>query len=214
MRKFAMLLMAVVMLAFISSTAFAGITNVTVVNPDNSGELNGWVTNDILIDFTGIWTGSQILTDVGPGSIYQDAGGGEIPPSAFIVGLVPSAQWDTFMASGSTLLDGPDGNPSPGSWAADLGSVGPATFDTNLLDKSWNPPGGADIADRNGFLIARVTLADTTNSGVELLASAGGDIFTIPGFVENGVISFIPEPSSVALLGLGLIALVGYRRRK
>ena len=117
------------------------------------------------------------------------------------------------------MADGPDGNPSAGGSAINLGSVAAQpTWDVDLLDQSWNPAGGQDIFDRNGFLIARITLTDTTNSSVSFLVATGDATgstnFIIEGFVTDGVISFIPEPSSVALLGLGLIALVGYRRRK
>jgi hypothetical protein len=101
------------------------------------------------------------------------------------------------------------------------------------IDQSWNPAGGNVIEDQDGFMIARLTLSNNANGMFRFVSSAGG-VISVPEIVSasgavfaggetgvtvpivNGVIGegvIIPEPSTVILLGIGLVGLVALKRR-
>ena len=151
----------------------------------------GFVTNDLKISFTGQYTGVQLLTPVLPaGSIYQDAVGSAIPPNAAFIPVFPTLAFDTFVAQGSPTAGGPDGDPSPGGGAVDLGGAPGAVFTSSQINQAWNPAGGVTITDRSDFLAARLTLSTQVNSSFSALASSGGSPFLIHGSIVDGVLRF------------------------
>ena len=217
MKKITCLAVAVVLGFAIS--AQAGVTNVAVVQVDNSAggaELDGFVTNDILIDFEGQYTGSQLFLDSGqPQGIYQNGiNAGKGAPSVGLAIAIPAVGFDTFIAQGTPTSDGPAGNPSAGGGAVDLGQDAAAVFDTSIINQAWNPAGGqTGTTDQSNFLIARVTLRNDVTTPTFLLASAGGQRIQLEGTVTNGQISFIPEPSSILLGTFGILSIFSLRRR-
>jgi hypothetical protein len=195
----------------------AGIVGVSAVQVDNSGggaPLANYVTNDILISFTGQYTGSQILLDTGVlGGLYQDANGGTLPPNGGFFGFVPSLEFDTILAQGSTVQGGAFGEPSVGGGAVDLGGAAGAVFDSQQINQATNPSGGTIILDQNDFVVARISIRNDVSQPVFFLASAAGEISQLQGAVTNGVLAFVPEPSTLILGGFGLMSILGVRRR-
>ena len=165
---------------------------------DNSGggdAVEGFVTQDLSVDFDGRWTGCQLLVELDTGSIYQDAAGGVTPPTDFIVGLVPSAAFDTFVAAGGAT-SGTSETFSLGGGAVDLGASPTAQFDAAGINQAWNPPGGAAILDRTDFVTARVTLSADATGTWKFLVSSGGEMQTYEGSISDG--EMIPEPTGTA----------------
>ena len=205
---------------FTANFASAQVSSIDFAEVDNSGggaELAGMVTNDILATFAGQYTGSQLIVDLEDGGvIYQNAiNAGKGAPSAGLVVGIPATAFDTFVAQGSPTADGPAGNPSAGGGAVDLGGAAGAVFDTTAINQAWNPAGGqTGTSDQSDFLLARVTLSNTSNGTAHLLVSAAGArniMRDIP--VVNGVIGIVPEPTTLALCALGLVGIASTRRR-
>jgi hypothetical protein len=196
--------------AFVTGIAFtataglaqAGILNVYAVQVDNSGggaALDGFITTDIFIDFEGQYNGSQMLLQLGGDQIYQDAVGSDFPPSPVFIGVFPSLEFDTFLTLGTAVDESPT-NPNPAifSGAVDLGGAPSAIINNSILNAAWGAPGGVAISDQVGFLVARLTLAETVNGILSFLSSAGGDISPVfEVCIANGImpLTCIPEPS-------------------
>jgi hypothetical protein len=212
--------------AFVTVIAFsatAGLAQAQVLNTyacqvDNSSggaPLDGFITIDIFIDFEGQYNGAQMLLDLGAGDIYQDGVGNDFPPNPAFLGVFPSLAFDTFVAMGSAVDDG--NNPNLNGGAVDLGGAPGAIISDSMLNAAWGPGGGVLIEDQVGFLVARVTLANTVNGSLLFFGSSGSGAFTpleIP--IINGAMGLeacIPEPSTLPLLLLGLSA-IGIRRRR
>jgi hypothetical protein len=184
--------------------ASAGVNAFKFAQVDNSAggaELAGYVTNDILIDFTGQWTGAQAL--MGPfdaGSIYQHPSGGIRPPEEIPIPIIdPALVFDTYVVGAA-----PDPiEPVP----PELRSIIARKFDDREIDVAWSPGGGEIIMDQTDFPIMRLTLRNDVNGTAAFLASAGGDPSTVDGFIHNGILSFVPfvpEPASGLLVGVAL----------
>ncbi|MEQ9406145.1 MAG: PEP-CTERM sorting domain-containing protein [Fuerstiella sp.] len=86
----------------------------------------------------------------------------------------------------------------------------------NLLDA---PSSTGTLADALAA-IATFTVGQTVSYGVNVVNPPGGvnEMWATPGVVEvSGVVSTataVPEPSSLAVLGVGIAGLVTCRRRK
>ena len=204
--KIAKFVLPAIAAGFMASSAMGAVSAVAPVTVDNSSggaPLVGFITNDLTINVDSDWTAAALLTSLSSGSIYQDAFGGDVdPPSAAIIGLVPSAEWDTYVTN-------PGGGASAAGAAGDVGGD-VQEVSTTELDISWNSP-GADTDDIGVISIARITLSDDANGSLTYAITVAGDAgkttITLP--IVNGVIT--PEPASLALLGLGGLAVL--RRR-
>jgi hypothetical protein len=210
MRRF----VAILTVLALAPLASAAVTDMQINEVDNSvggAALSGYYTQDVVIDFDGEWTGSQLLIQLSTGDVYQDGVGTAQPPQEAFFATFASLEFDTFVAAGGTT-NGTSETFSLGGGAVDLGGDPTAQFDSAGINQAWNPPGGAGIADRTGFALARVSLSDDASGTWTLLASAGGEISTYEGPVEGG--AMVPEPATMSLLALGGLGVLIRRRRR
>jgi hypothetical protein len=212
-------------IALMAGTSLAQISALNIATQATDPDLAGHTANDLLIDFSGQYTGSQMVVTLTSGAIYQNAMGAVGPPNNVLVDLAgfEALKWDTFVTQGSAITGGAAGETGIGGGAVNLGGSPTAQFNTEGINQGWNPAGGANVMDQSGFLVARVTLTNDAMGELRYIGSAAGSIsvggdtngLTLP--IVNGVVGgggvVIPEPSTVILLAMGLVGLVALKRR-
>ena len=209
-KKFIATLTVVTML-FTASSAKAQVSN-TGWTSDGGASLDGFVVYDLTASFTGQYTGAQLIVELTAGSIYQDTAGGTTPPNQAVINAIPTLEWDTFVAQGSSVADGPSGNPSPGGGAVDLGGAAAAVFSNAAINQAWNPSGGqTGTSDQTDFLLTRLTLSNDALGTAQWLVSAAGTPLSLSLPIVDG--KAIPEPTTMVLAAFGLIGVVASRRR-
>jgi hypothetical protein len=184
LKEFTMIKKIATLVTAIAFIATAGLAQAQIIDSyvnlvDNSAggaPLDGYVTNDVYISFAGQYNGAQMLLDLGAGDIYQDGVGNDFPPNPAFLGVFPSLAFDTFVAMGSAVDDG--NNPNLNGGAVDLGGAPGAIISDSMINAAWGPGGGVVITDQVGFLVARLTLADTANGVLYFFGSAGSGPFT------------------------------------
>jgi hypothetical protein len=216
--------------------AHAQATNLRIEPVDNSAggaALDGYVTTDLFIDFTGSYNGSQMLIELEQGTIYQDPLGGNIPPAIGVADLFPSSGFDTFVALGTPTLPGPFGQPNPFGGAINLFGEATLQFDEARINAAWTTQGGAIFSNQADFLSARVTLSEDARGTWSYFASSNGQwtaiatdggvrtgmtpvVYEGHGVIEAGHLRIvIPEPSTVWLaIAAGLCCAARYLSRR
>ncbi len=199
--------------ALSACTANAALTSVEVVNSTNANTPAGFVSNDIIIGFEGQLFGQQMIVNLDSGTINQDAFGNNLAPTDALLGPFPALAFDTFVAMGGATNDTSASTLFVGGSTELPGSTGTEKFDTEGLDAAWAPSPGVVIEDQINFMTARIVLSDDANGVALYFGNAGGQGLTLDsGTIENGVVSFIPEPSTALLAGLALVGFVARRK--
>ena len=200
-------LIALVVVASLASTASAVIT-MEVVPVDNSAQLTGYVTQDLVITTDSDWLGAQLVVQPdATGLIYQDDMGNTNPqsPNPAFFSAFPTLEFDTYVTDGNL------GQSVSTTGAVDLGGPASAIFDGDELSIAWY----TDATDNIGtFVAARVTLADTAGGTWKFLATAfpaeGPRVELMDGTIVGGV---MPEPATMGILALGGLIALKRRRR-
>ncbi len=191
--------LAAVVLAGVPALALANITTSLVPNSGSTIPA-GYKSYDLKITSDTDWTNQRLDLTLTQGSIYQDGFGGDTQPNPLFFSIAPSLQWDTFFTT-------PGGFPNTAGTGTAPGFAGTNTITSTTLGVSWfdsvtNAPGT--------YTVARLTLSDNAvgaYSGNGFDAQSGGT-----GTYFSGNIN-VPEPASLAVLGLGAVALMARKRR-
>ena len=184
-------LIALAILTGVSVTATGELT-VEFCSVDNSScpELSGYVTQDIVINTTSDWLGSQLLVTLdSPGQIYQhplnsthnspdpDLITNGAPP---FIDPMPELAFDTYVGNGVL------GKSVPTLAPVDLGAT-EELFTEDEISILWFATSPNDIGE---LALARVSLADTANGTWAFLVTAApsdGPRIEIGGKVIDGV---------------------------
>jgi hypothetical protein len=142
------------------------------------------------------------------------------------ISMTPGQSISLYVASSGTLL-GLDAIVSVEGDAIITAAMSPADCSVYGWDPGWPLPpvwmnpksveiGGANFGGNNMPIIGYVTIQYGSGTAVVSIAPSFGfggstDIYSDPAVISNGVVTLIPEPVTLALLGLGGLFL---RRRK
>lgn len=185
---------------------FSGVASAFVdiewVPVDNHGLIPGYSTYDMYIDTDGTWCCSAMVFELSQGSFYQDPLGGITKPSPALISLVPTVEFDTYVAEGDYL----DIIVLPG--AGDVGGEPFLIFDETILNLSWAPPGGARSTGR--FHLVRVSItSDAEGSWIMGTVGTGIPRIDFAGTVED----LVPEPGTFGLLAVPAVLIARRRMR-
>jgi PEP-CTERM motif len=193
----------VIAAGFVASSASAAIT---ASNTPNLAVAGG-VSNDWTVTTDTDFLSAVVLVELTSGSL--------INPNSFAPGV--ETFFNAFPGSLDTFLSA-NGNPSVGiaGGAGDLDAGAPAaaTFGGAVaLGVAWFSP-GADADDIGaGLPIGSFAFTDDSQGTWALRTiNAADDQENLTGVVVNGVMTVIPEPASLALMGLGGLAALRRRR--
>ena len=156
---------------------------VQVDNTSGGAALDGFVTNDLLVNSEDRLLGFQMILVLEEGSIYQDPYGTDLPPSKIAVGAIaPSLAFDTFLAVGSPFANGTYGVSGPHGKAVNFWRgddrpyykrlTGPPEMNDQVINVAWSTVGGEAVTGVEDFLISRVTLSDDASGYWAFLGSA------------------------------------------
>jgi hypothetical protein len=133
--------------------------------------------------------------------------------------ISPDAGYEITLTSLQFAMNGSNTAPAQGRWGYRIGTGSFNTFDFTLANATPTSLTTWDFAD---FTTSQTVefrfwaFGTTSISGGTSAAGGTVRIANITGndLVLNGSVALIPEPSTYALIGLGLAALVFLRRRK
>jgi len=117
-----------------------------------------------------------------------------------------------FLTGQSTILVTPGQTGSPFEWALSTVGVGTAIYSQNLHST------GTGVTNGTVERLAEFSITGGANAGATVLAWEDGTDFDYNDLVVQvtTVSSVVPEPSTLAIAGLGALGMIGYglRRRK
>ncbi len=201
-------LVASVLVLAAACAAQAAVTNVKTVQVPQAVVPNT-ITNDILVDFTGILRGQQMLLTLTSGSIFQSPApfGGNTAPSSGFFGFAPTAEYDTFVTVGGTTLETSQSVLVVGG-AADLQVGAALKFDTQGINVAWAPSPGVNIDGGNDFVTSRITLSNDAVGSLIYFGSTSagtGDPLTRTLSIANGCIDCLVDGNAPLVDPLNLV---------
>jgi len=206
MKKMKMMkyVLPVIAAGFAASSAQAALTfNVTSDAVTVPGFVINVITVDSDSDLTAVGATSQGLT---AGQLNQVTFGSFVPAATSNIGN-PADSFLSINGDGASVLQAGGG--------VNTGGGTPAIFNDNQIDATWNDLALNDIG--TGMHVATLVFSVSANGTFSMIATnAAGDGPT--GFqpanaltvIQNGFL--VPEPASLALMGLGGLAALRRRR--
>ena len=150
---------------------------------DNRLSVDGYVTQDLLVN-TGLdWGTAQILATLDTGEIYQNPEGGDFAPNPALFDTFPDLKYDSYL----------DGNGSPPSIAGAAVTLGGdvQAFNNEHIDITWYNTSLTDIG--NGLSLGRFTLSEDATGTWSMMISTDGNFFvSYQGMIENGEFDLRP----------------------
>ncbi|QDT67328.1 hypothetical protein MalM25_02250 [Planctomycetes bacterium MalM25] len=203
------LLLALATLA--AQPAAAALLDAKFVNPTILGTREGFVVNDLLIDFEGQLFGQQMIVQLDSGLIHQGIGRGETAPDGRLFIVFPTLASDTFVTMGGAEIATSEDTLVVGSSTVFSQSDGTKEFNASGIDITWAPATGVVIEDRTDFMVARLTFSDDAHGRIFFYSNSGGVGVTFDRCINGGRINPCPEPTSALLLVLASAACLTRR---
>jgi len=202
-------------LILLTTGANAGTTAVNFVWSPAEAAGPGFVSTDILIDFEGNLRGQQLYIQLDQ-DIYNNATfGADTAPNPALIGVDASVEFDSFVTIGGLRSDSSEGVLVVGGAVDIPGAPAELSLAGNVVSIAWAPSTGTDVPNGTNYPVARITLPSDASGTAWFFSSTSGTdpplvLSDIP--IAGGQIG-IPEPSTLMLVGMGLIGFVGRRRR-
>jgi hypothetical protein len=150
---------------------------------DNSAQLTGYVTQDIVFDTDTDWLSAQLVVTLTAGTIYQDPAGGVGSPNPVLFALFPSLEFDTYVSNGVV------GESVNTISAIDLNPGAPLECDTSGISIGWFTTSSDDIGELH---LARITLSDDAAGTFHFRATAspaGSPALNLTGTMADGIMT-------------------------
>ena len=208
MKKFVLSLLLVGLMATFASAA--AVSAFTQIDPGTT--LPGYVANTWDVDTgAGEFLSAQLLIQLDSGHIYQDSMGSNNPPDPGFFGFVPTLEFDTYITGGKNGAEKID--PSIIGGAVDLGGAPGVTIDSALIDAAWTTSAATNPVGQ--LMLGQFTLSsDAMGTFAYRLGVKNEDpIIETRGVVEGGVMTVVPEPTTIVMLLCGALGLLAFRRK-
>jgi PEP-CTERM motif len=188
-------LVTAVSIFFISPSTGMAAVDLKWVEVDNTAELTGYRTFDLLISTDAPWANNSMLFVLDQGSFYQDPFGETAAPDPILFQLRPALEFDTYVTGldPDLVIAGPA--LSVGGDSLEFGSV--------ELDIAWTWT-LQDVFSNQWHRTARVTFQEGAVGtwAVEVLGPPDG-----PSLFTGTVTDIVPEPGSLVLCLCGAMLL-------
>ncbi|GAB4194441.1 MAG: hypothetical protein Kow00105_08650 [Phycisphaeraceae bacterium] len=199
--KIAKFVLPAIAAGFMATSAHAATFSIT---QDANNTVAGVTANRIDADGQGVdWTAIALKVDLTAGSVYNGAPDSNLPQDGFWA-FFPDLEFDTWFG-----VPG-DGTNGVAGGAGDLGG-GPLNVSGTGVDAISITAFNTTTTDTGPVRIANVSLTDDAAGTWAIIVAFGdGTLLRDSGTVAGGAL--VPEPASLALMGLGGLAALRRRR--
>lgn len=191
------------------------------VSADGISPLPGtYSTYDLMVTTgTNFAAGNMFIEANEAGGIFKHNLGDFTPVNPGFFGIYPDLEYDTYVTAPD--VDGawpyPVGTISPGDLAAALGVPNPGiSMDNQNVYVGWAVSSGDDLTGPGTWAVARVTTRDGDLGHWDMMIweTDDGQTPNKTAVISGNLPVFdIPEPTTMLVLGLGIVAAVIRRRR-